>query len=254
MIPPLEIYVDGQGSVFRTAERCYVRITIAASSTNQSEALQRAQSTVATLTSKIRTLATKSEDGRPHPSAGVTAFTVTPLTTLSTYQRDAHYRELRELPKEHLVRASAEVIFRDSALLADVSTELANTPYLSISGTEWKLTETTRAEIEREARVKAVKDAVQKAEDYAGVVGRRVVAVEIKDQPASAASQGALVYGGFNGFNAAPQSLMQQQQQQQLPAQQGAALAATTGGPALEPKTITVSAHVRAKFVSVERE
>jgi uncharacterized protein YggE len=250
-MPQLEVQVDGTGSVFRVAERAYVRLSITATSTDQSAALENAQSTVAVLTSHIRTLATKTEDGLPHPSAAVTAFTVRPLSTTSYYQRDKSYNELRRLPKEYQVSSSAEIIFRDFTQLAETSVELANMPYLSINGTEWRLTEATLEEIRREARLKAIRDAVQKANDYAGVVGRRVVAVEIKD-----GSSEADEYPGYMSNRmkqTAQMGLMQQQQQlAQAAAQQRAAgvTAVTSDGPALEPKTITVSASVNARFVS----
>jgi uncharacterized protein YggE len=162
---------------------------------------------------------------------------------VSHYPRDSLYHQITDKPKEHTVTASAEIIFRDMAKLADVSGELAHMPHVSMSGTEWRLTDTTRAELEREARRKAMADAVQKAQDYAAVVGREVVAVEIKDQPQAPAGW----YGASQSQHMRQQVMMQQapsQAAQQAPAQQ------TSEGPALEPKTITVSAAVNAKFVS----
>jgi uncharacterized protein YggE len=246
MVPPLEIHVDGKGSSFRTAERGYLRLRISSTSTDQSQASSEVQSATSRLTSIFRAMATKTEGGRPHPDAAVTAFTVTPLSTVSCHPRDSHYRQLTDRPKDHTVSASAEIIFRDMAKLADVSSELARMPHVSMSGTEWRLTEATRAEVEREARRKAMANAVQKAQDYAAVVGREVVAVEIKDQPQASTGW----YGATQ-----PQHLMQQMQQtqQHQAAQQAAQLAPaqqTSEGLTLEPKTITVSASVNAKFVS----
>ncbi|KAJ9162349.1 hypothetical protein NKR19_g1341 [Coniochaeta hoffmannii] len=249
-MPQLEVHVDGTGSVFRVAERAYVRLSISCTSTDQSEAFENAQSTVSSLTANIRSLATKTEDGRPHPSAAVTTFTVTPLSTTSYYQRDKNQQELRRLPKEHRVSSSAEIIFRNFTQLAETSAELAKMPHMSINGTEWRLTQATLDEIEREARLKAIRDAVQKANDYAGVVGRQVVAVEIKDGPSGS-------YGYSSGrAPVMPQVMMQVQQQQQsayaMQQRAGSGMAVTSDGPALEPKTITVSAYVNAKFVSID--
>jgi uncharacterized protein YggE len=245
-MPQLEIHVDGTGSVFRVAERAYVRLAISSTSTDQSEAFANAQSTVSSLTADIRSLATKTEDGRPHPSAAVTAFTVTPLSTTSSYQRDKNYHEVRRLPKEHTVAASAEIIFRDFTQLAEMSAKLATMPHMSVNGTEWRLTDATLKEIGREARLKAIRDAVQKANDYAGVVGRRVVAVEINDGLSSDSN-------GYPPYRSAGRmQQMAQQMAQQRPVQQpsGSGMAVVSDGPALEPKTITVSAQVNAKFVS----
>lgn len=252
MAPQLEIYVDGKGSVFRTAERGVVHLSVSSTSTDQSQAFVNVKGTVETLTQKFRSFATKTEDGRPHPLAGITTFTVSPLNTSSYFQRDTSYREIKSKPKEFVVRSTAEVVFRNLELLSEISHELANMPYVSIVSSEWRLTGPTRMEIEREARVKAIEDAVQKAKDYAGVVGRQVVAAEIKDGPSTDSTYRPSFFGG------PPAGQMQQQQMPQLQhqmAQQGAKMAShTMDGPALEPRTITVSAQVTAKFVSVDSD
>ncbi|OBT56380.1 hypothetical protein VE04_03505 [Pseudogymnoascus sp. 24MN13] len=247
MAPQLEIYVDGKGSVFRTAERGVVHLSISSTSIDQSQAFVNVKSTVETLTQKFRSFATKTEDGRPHPLAGITTFTVSPLNTSSYFQRDSSYREIKSKPKEFVVRSTSEVVFRNLELLSEISHELANMPYVSIVSSEWRLTGPTRMEIEREARGEAIEDAVQKAKDYAGVVGRQVVAVEIKDGPSSDSTYRPSFFGG------PPAGQMQQQQMPHLQhqmAQQAAKMAShTMEGPALEPRTITVSAQVTANSV-----
>ncbi|KAG7285893.1 hypothetical protein NEMBOFW57_008187 [Staphylotrichum longicolle] len=260
MVAPLEIYVDGKGSSFRVAERGYLRLSVTSTSTDQSQAISNVQSAAATITALCRPLATKTEDGLPHVDAAVTAFTVTPLSTVSQYQRDQNYRQLLNRPKEHTVTASSEIIFRDMAKLADVSNELACMAHVSVSEIEWRLTDATRAQLEREARVKAITDAVHKAQDYAGVVGRQVIAVEIKDQPQAPGLYGA--YAPAYRNQPMMQQMMQQQAavHQQLAAQQAAAQqgaqhvagisTSASEGLTLEPKTIAVFAQVSAKFVS----
>ncbi|KFY02956.1 hypothetical protein O988_01774 [Pseudogymnoascus sp. VKM F-3808] len=241
MAPQLEIHVDGKGSVFRTAERGVIHLSISSTSTNQTKSFANVKDTVEMLTQKFRTYATKTEDGRPHPSAGITTFTLSPLSTSSYYQRDTNHREIKSEPKEHVVRSTAEVVFRNLKLLSDVSDVLATLPHVSIASSEWRLTAPTRLEIEREARVKAIKDAVQKAEDYAGVVGRQVVAVEIKDGPAS--NSVSHPYHFAQRFPAQAQMQMQQQQAPSGSTSQGV----VQDGPSLEPRTISVSAQVNAK-------
>lgn len=241
MAPQLEIYVDGKGSSFRTAERGYVRLSISATSIDQAQAAHDAQSAIEKITTAIRALAIKTEDGRAHPDAAVTAFTVSPRSTESRFQRDKDNRQLPKQPKEHVVRASAEIIFRDMAKLAEVTNELATTPHVSVLETEWRVTDATYAELEREARLKAIRNAVHKAQDYASVVGREVIAVEIKDQPSP---PGHAMY---------PLQQMQRQTLAQQPASSVSA-AVITEGLTLEPKTITTSAYVQAKFVSKDED
>lgn len=250
MLPQLEIYVDGKGTVFRSAERAYLRLSISASGIDQAQAFHDTQNTVIALTNSIRALATKTADGRLHPDAAITAFTVTPLSTMTSYQRDMHLREVKELPRHHTVSASAEVIFRDMDQLSNITNQLAVMPHVSILGAEWRLTDVTQAEIECEARSKAIKDAVQKAQDYAAVVGRQIIAVEIRDHLAPTAEPGTLAHLYATQAAQRPQQQLMQQATSQLPA--ATRLPLPSEGSALEPKTITVSAHIKAKFISLD--
>ncbi|KAK8137978.1 hypothetical protein PG984_001358 [Apiospora sp. TS-2023a] len=194
MLPQLKIHVDGSGSVFRTAERGVLHIQVSKSSKSQPESSDAVRETSAHLTTKFRTHARKTEgvDGRPapHPDAGITAFTASSMSTHSQpeYEWVGTNNQRRDLGLTYHASSTFEVVFRDMALLADTAGQLAAMPNVAITSTEWRLTTATCAAIEREARKKAIENAVQKADDYAGVVGRKVVAVDITDGPASAAS------------------------------------------------------------------
>ncbi|KAK7988350.1 6-phosphofructo-2-kinase [Apiospora arundinis] len=204
MWPQLKIHVDGSGSVFRTAERGVLHIRVSKSDKAQTAASDAVRETSAKLTANFRTHALKTEgaDGRPvpHPDAGITAFTASSISTHSMPQYEWVDGRRRDLGVLYCASSDFEVVFRDMALLADAAGELASMPHVSIVSTEWRLTAATRAEIEREARKKAIENAVQKAEDYAGVVNRTVVAVEIQDGPASAASS---IKNSWRSFNSA---------------------------------------------------
>ncbi|KAK7970074.1 hypothetical protein PG988_009147 [Apiospora saccharicola] len=267
MLPQLKIHVDGSGSVFRTAERGFCT-----SSKSQPESSDAVRETSAHLTTKFRTHARKTEgvDGRPapHPDAGITAFTASSMSTHSQpeYEWVGTNNQRRDLGLTYHASSTFEVVFRDMALLADTAGELAAMPHVAITSTEWRLTTATCAEIEREARKKAIENAVQKADDYAGVVGRKVVAVDITDGPASAASSISnpwrrTPFNGGGGGGGAQQAPQQQQQQQMLQAQAQARAqmgprteAQASEGPSVEPRTITASAMVNVKFISVDGE
>ncbi|KAK8873496.1 hypothetical protein PGQ11_004010 [Apiospora arundinis] len=292
MWPQLKIHVDGSGSVFRTAERGVLHIRVSKSDKAQTAASDAVRETSAKLTANFRTHALKAEgaDGRPvpHPDAGITAFTASSISTHSMPQYEWVDGRRRDLGVLYCASSDFEVVFRDMALLADAAGELASMPHVSIVSTEWRLTAATRAEIEREARKKAIENAVQKAEDYAGVVNRTVVAVEIQDGPASAASSiknswrsfnsaapGGLFGSSSGGLFGSSGNMMMQQQQQQAPsnaqmqaqmqarALQQQQMAQSQGqdpsdpakdAPSVEPRTITASAMVNVKFISVDGE
>ncbi|KAK2609453.1 hypothetical protein N8I77_002950 [Diaporthe amygdali] len=253
MLPQLKIHVNGSASVFRTAERGVLHIEISSTTTTQGEASSNVSSTTETVINTFRHFAPKTEDGLyPHASAGITAFSASAPETSTFIPRDKNGREIKSAPKEYTSTTTAEVIFRDMELLARLATELSAMENVSITQTEWRLTDATHIAICREARVKAMKDAVQKAEDYAGVVGREVVAIKVEDGPANVAHSGPIKQTARRW---GPSQLAQAP-----PPTQAARAAArmdqglTIQGPALEPSTITVSARVDVRFVSKDGE
>ncbi|KAK8050198.1 hypothetical protein PG994_011928 [Apiospora phragmitis] len=285
MWPQLKIHVNGSGSVFRTAERGVLHIRVSMSSKSQQEASDGVRETSARLTAKFRAHALKTEgaDGRPtpHPDAGITAFTASSLSTDAQPEYEWVEGRRRDLGITYRASSGSEVVFRDLALLAEAAAELASMPHVAIVSTEWRLTAATRAEIEREARTEAIENAVQKAQDYSGVVGRTVVAVDIQDGPASAANSitnswrpfgtaNPAYSGGSSLFGNSGQMMQQQQQMpasaqqqtQMLQRQQAQAQAQAQAsqpeqandGPSVEPRTITASAMVNVKFISVDGE
>lgn len=251
MVPQLKIHVNGSASVFRTAERGVLHIEVSSTTTSQAESASNARSTTESMINTFRRFAPKTEDGLyPHASAGITAFSASAPETSTFIPRAKNGRELKTAPKEYTTATTAEVIFRDLELLARLATELSAMENVSITQTEWRLTDATHDAICREARVKAMKDAVQKAEDYAGVVGREVVAVKVEDGPAN------IAYSGRPKQTARRAAPLAQMPPQPRPAHASVQTdqGVTIEGPALEPSTITVSARVDVNFVSKDGE
>lgn len=254
MVPQLKIHVNGSASVFRTAERGVLHIEVSSTTTSQVEASSNVNTTTENMINTFRRFAQKTEDGLyPHPSAGITAFSASAPETSTFIPRAKNGRELKTAPKEYTATTTAEVVFRDLELLARLANELSAMENVSITQTEWRLTDATHAAICREARVKAMKDAVQKAEDYAGVVGREVVAVKVEDGPANVAYSDRIMRQTARRGGPMAQTIMPRQApipSSSTQTDQGMTIA----GPALEPSTITVSARVDVNFVSKDGE
>jgi uncharacterized protein YggE len=68
-------------------------------------------------------------------------------------------------------RSTIEVRFQDFTALADWVGELAHVEGVTIEGVEWSLGHARRAEVEQDARLAAVADAVARASDYADALG-----------------------------------------------------------------------------------
>ncbi|KAI3400346.1 hypothetical protein diail_3363 [Diaporthe ilicicola] len=253
MIPQLKIHVNGSASVFRTAERGVLYIEISSTTSTQAEASANVSSTTETVISTFRSFAQKTEDGLyPHDSAGITAFSASAPETSVFIPRDKNGRELKSAAKEYTATTTAEVVFRDLDLLARLATELSAMENVSITQTSWRLTDATHAAICREARINAMKDAVQKAEDYAGVVGREVFAFKVEDGPANTLYSGRTKQTARRSNAGPAQAPAQAYSSSRSTGQMDQGM--TISGPALEPSTITVSARVDVNFVSKDGE
>lgn len=258
MIPQLKVYVNGSASVFRKAERGVLHIRVWHTSKSQSDASSAVATKSDTLTTLFRQHALKTDDHRPHPDAAITTFTLSAPSTSSQLpiSQDTG-RAILDAARLYTAQTTAEVVFRDVDLLAKLAVELSAMEDVAIEQTEWRLTDPTRDEITREARISAVKNAVQKANDYAGVVGREVVAHRIDDGNVSSSStrtrqtarQAPMFHPDLMVSSSMPMA-QQIQMPQQMPTAQGQAAGMLAVGPALEPATITVSATVSVQFIS----
>ncbi|KAF3763871.1 hypothetical protein M406DRAFT_357263 [Cryphonectria parasitica EP155] len=220
MPPQLKIHVQGSGSVFRTAERGVLYIEIACTGTDKVSVSSTVTSTTERLVTTFRQYALKTEDGLyPHPGAGITTFAVSAPTTHSYVPMEWVGDEHRPAARQYTVITNAEVVFRDLSLLARLASDMTAMPNVGIDRTEWRLTDATRKLITREARVKAMENAVEKARDYASVVGRNMVAVSIDDGPSNVTFASPFRSGGFGGVRMAPMQQQRQMQPQQMQTQ-----------------------------------
>lgn len=159
--------------------------------------------------------------------------------------------------RQYTAQVTAKVVFRDLALLATLAAELSTMDSVCITATEWRLTNAARDAMTREARMGAMLNAVQRADDYAAVVGKEVVACEIEDGGVDVIPPFAQQERMFKGQRLAGGLPLpfggQMPPQTQAVAQFGpfgADVAQQDGGPSLEPANITVTAGVGVKFVS----
>jgi uncharacterized protein YggE len=132
----------------------------------------------------------------------------------------------------HHTSVGIEVKFRDFASLSRwVGNHIANTDGFRVSHIEWALTSKRRKELQRQARIRAVEDAVVKAREYAEALGLGDI------RPVAIADAGML------GANLQPESTVSAANMR---------VGAVMGGAPdveLRPEDIEVSAAVDARFV-----
>lgn len=140
----------------------------------------------------------------------------------------------QQLPLVFHALARIRVKFRDFDALARFVDDLAARPGVSVEGIEWALTAVRRADLDRDARRRAVADATERARDYAAAAGLGPV------------TPVALADAGMLGDRSAPVGGT---------GAVGFARAAAAGHEAgegidLQPEDVTVSATVDARFVA----
>ena len=224
-MPRLEIKVVGDSTICRHAERGVLSIAVASQGPSQETVSQDVTSSSNHLRTIFQALAPKTASGDATPDAPITIFSMTGLSTQTWIPQD---RDCNPLPRLYSVSTSFRVIFCDFDKLADVASTLLITPHVSIENTTWRLTDDTYASLASESREMAMRDAVQKAEDFADVIGREVLAVEIKHL----------------GLSARPRTKQSAREMGEPPL--GAAL---IGRLALEPEDVELSSSVEVVFV-----
>lgn len=127
----------------------------------------------------FKELSPKTEEGLATAQAPVTKFSNTLLSTRSTVPLD---HDNKPLPRVYHAHSSFQAIFRNFVTLGEVVSQLATYPKIEIDKIDWHLTDETKKALGSESRNLAMYDAIQKANDYAEVVGQKVVAVHITDE------------------------------------------------------------------------
>ena len=159
---PTEITVRGTFIAFQAPERGTVHATIAF----EGPAMEPVYDRVARDLEAVKASVTPLKTGDHGP---VTWWSAEQLRTWSTrpWNKDGV-----QLPLVHHASVGIEVKFRDFAALSRwVGQHVANTDGFRVSHVEWALTSKRRTELQRQARTRAVEDAVIRAQQYADALG-----------------------------------------------------------------------------------
>ncbi|CAI7613070.1 unnamed protein product [Penicillium pancosmium] len=195
---PLSVTVTGSSTITREAERGILRVSAKAEGPEKEPVSQAVTSASSELHRMFTELSPKTEVGAATADAPITVFS---STMLRTWHFDLKESKSEKKTRVHNASSSYSVTFRNFAKLGEVIGQLMMHPHVSIDKVEWKLTDITIKSLHSESRKLAMQNAIEKANDYAGVVKQNVFAREINDS------------GYFSGAMAQ----QQQQQQQQVP-------------------------------------
>ncbi|KAF7592340.1 hypothetical protein BBP40_000399 [Aspergillus hancockii] len=176
----LTIHTIGTSTLHRQAERAVVTLDVSSDGSDPSTVSQDVSRTSNRLQSLLKEIAPKQESGDATPSAPVTFWSMSSISTGSYLPWDHDKGEHRA--RVYTARTNFEVKFRDFSKLGEFVSDVARDPFVSVRDIEWRLTDETTKTLGQESRKLAVWDALAKAKDYAGALNMsNLKPVEIDD-------------------------------------------------------------------------
>lgn len=176
---PLSITVTGQSVINHNPERGVLDVAVKSDGPDQDVVSKEVTTTSNQLHQLFKELSPKAGAGSATADTPVTTFSSTHLRTWSRVPTDD---KNRPLDRVHYAASSFEVVFRNFSKMSDVVGKLVAFPKVEINSIDWRVTTDTQKALGSESRKEAMRDAINKANDYAEVIGREVVAVEITDE------------------------------------------------------------------------
>lgn len=178
---PTVINVQGKAKLYRLAERAKLDIEVSSAEYEQSTASTNVVTTVSSLQNQLDEICTRdASSGEISPSAPVSFYSIGSLTTSNADEYDEDHN--RTGKRVYKAATSVDIRFRDFTKLGEMVVAFSTMPFVSLQGIEWKLTEEKQAALEEEAKLEALRNAIQRANGYADVIGRKNVSpVKIDD-------------------------------------------------------------------------
>ncbi len=219
---PTEITVHGAATALEPPERGIVHATVAYEGPDMEPVYERVARDVETVKQSVDAL-------RAGENGAVTRWSAQTIRTWSTrpWNQDGV-----QLPLVHHARVEVDVEFRDfTALSRWLAAQIDATGGLHVSHVRWTLTTERRADLLKQVRTDAVKDAARRAQQYADALALGDV------RPVAIADSGMLGAGSRAGGD----------HDRRLMASPGSSGSAPEID--FEPEDIEVSATVDARFV-----
>ncbi|KAJ6172434.1 hypothetical protein N7470_001501 [Penicillium chermesinum] len=173
---PLTITVNGTSRLTRPAERGVMNISVEAEGTDKELVSLQVTSASNEMHKLFTELSPKTEAGIATAEAAVTHFS---STMLRSWHQTPRGSDGIAVARVYHASSSITATFRNFAAMNDIAGKLILNPHVHIKSIDWELTDATIQSLGQESRKLAMRDAIQKAEDYADVIGRKVVVTEI---------------------------------------------------------------------------
>lgn len=166
---PLKIEASGTCTKKHTADLAQLRLAAVAEGDSQER-----------VASQVRVAANRAREILSNGNTASLAMEIN-QGSLSSELWEPTDRYGQTLSRKFRARISFEVLFDDFEGLSAVANELLTTTDVRIEGVEWSLKEATRDRLSVEVQQAAVRDAMQKAASYAGVLERGIVVTKVRE-------------------------------------------------------------------------
>ncbi|KAJ9493149.1 hypothetical protein VN97_g24 [Penicillium thymicola] len=173
----LKITVDGSSVITHRPERGVLNLTVNAKGSTREIVSHKVSETTNELNHLFKELSPKTESGDPTADAAVVTYSSTSLRTWSWNIQNE--QSLFKVPEYH-GNLFFVAVFRDFTKMSEVAGKLVAYPDVDINSIDWELTAATKKALSSESHKEAIRDAIQKANDYTEVIARKVAVIEIR--------------------------------------------------------------------------
>lgn len=175
---PLSIQVSGSSTITHYPEQAVLCATIRSESTKKESASKAVTTTSNKLHSLLVALSREANFDQTLGTPPVESHSSTSIFT--GFFNGYDHRGEPTGPTYH-ASISYTIHFRYFSKLSEIVARLIEFPNIKIDSIEWCLTDETKQSLASESRKLAMQDAIQKANDYAELIGRKVVPAEISE-------------------------------------------------------------------------
>ena len=234
---PFTITVTGQAVIPHRAERALINVVVASSGISKQWVSDEVVTTSMHVEDLLKELSPKENTEEAKKAAALAHWSKTSLSATSHVPRD---KDGHDLARKYFASVTFDIRFRNFEKLGSFGTRLSTIPHVEINNIQWILTNITEKAFRSQLRKEAAREALQKAEDYAEVLGcKRVRPFELAESS----------YDSHAGMGAA--RMMQQQmplQYQRAPGANSIGAQRNETGLDFRPEEVTMSLNVTAKF------
>ncbi|KAK5164891.1 uncharacterized protein LTR77_009555 [Saxophila tyrrhenica] len=168
MSTPFILTVTGESTIPHPAERALLNISVETSGPNKASVSDSVLTTAKHLESLLRSLSPASESDEDKAASPLAHWSKTGLTATShiPYKDDGTAE-----PRQFDGSITFDIRFKDFAALGAFGEKLSALPHVEVKGVHWILTPATEKSFRSRLRREAAQDALEKAKDYAEVLG-----------------------------------------------------------------------------------